>query len=127
MEVPHLTGWPNQGVGRVNPDGTRGACIGHVCPEAASGGPIALVKDGDLISYDLEAGTLELLVPQQELAARKAAFTPPPRQEHTGWLARYIQMVAPASIGAVLRPACGKPPGDQDSPTDKKTLPWIKE
>ncbi|ACA59081.1 dihydroxy-acid dehydratase [Candidatus Desulforudis audaxviator] len=94
--------------------GTRGACIGHVCPEAASGGPIALIKDGDLISYDLEAGTLELLVPQEELAARKAAFTPPLRQGLTGWLARYVQMVAPASIGAVLRPACGRPPGEQD-------------
>ncbi|MBT9155803.1 MAG: Dihydroxy-acid dehydratase [Firmicutes bacterium] len=82
--------------------GTRGACIGHICPEAADGGPIALVKDGDLIAYDLEAGTLELLVPQQELAARKAAFTPPIRQGITGWLARYVQMVTPASRGAVL-------------------------
>ncbi|MBT9158437.1 MAG: Dihydroxy-acid dehydratase [Firmicutes bacterium] len=82
--------------------GTRGACIGHICPEAADGGPIALVKDGDLIAYDLEAGTLELLVQQQELAARKAAFTPPIRQGITGWLARYVQMVTPASRGAVL-------------------------
>ena len=100
--------------------GTRGACIGHVCPEAASGGPIGLIKDGDLISYDLEAGTLELLVPQQELNARRAAFTPPIKQGYTGWLARYVQMVAPASIGAVLRPIWGGPPGNQDSPADKK-------
>ena len=100
--------------------GTRGACIGHVCPEAAAGGPIALIKDGDPISYDLEAGTLELLVPQQELAARKAAFRPPLGQGHTGWLARYVQMVAPASIGAVLRPAGGSTAGDQGSPADQK-------
>lgn len=84
--------------------GTRGACIGHVCPEAASGGPISLVKDGDLISYDIEAGTLELLVPEQELAARKTAFVQPTKQPHTSWLARYMEMVAPASVGAVLRP-----------------------
>jgi len=83
--------------------GTRGACIGHLCPEAADGGPIALINDGDLIAYDLEAGTLELLVPPQELAARKAAFTPPLRQGLSGWLARYIQMVTPASHGAVLK------------------------
>lgn len=101
--------------------GTRGACIGHVCPEAAAGGPIALIKDGDSISYNLEAGTLELLVPQHELAARKAAFVPPLMQGHTGWLARYVQMVAPASIGAVLQPV------DQGSLADNKTLPWIKE
>ncbi|MEW6662829.1 MAG: dihydroxy-acid dehydratase [Bacillota bacterium] len=92
--------------------GSRGACVGHVCPEAASGGPIALVENGDLISYDLEAGTLDLLVPEAELAARQAAYTPPLRQEPSGWLARYVQMVTPASSGAVLRPACGKPPAD---------------
>lgn len=85
--------------------GTRGACIGHVCPEAACGGPIALAKDGDIISYDVEAGTLALLVPEQELAARKAAFVLPPKRPHTSWLARYVEMVAPASAGAVLRPA----------------------
>jgi dihydroxy-acid dehydratase len=95
--------------------GTRGACIGHVCPEAANSGPIAMVKNGDLISYDIEAGTLELLVSQQELADRKAALTLPPSQEHTGWLNRYVQMVTPASIGAVLRPVCGNPPMEQES------------
>ncbi|HSW36326.1 MAG TPA: dihydroxy-acid dehydratase, partial [Candidatus Limnocylindrales bacterium] len=84
--------------------GTRGACIGHVCPEAADGGPIALVKNGDLISYDLDAGTLELMVAQQELAARKAVFVTPLKREHTGWLTRYVRMVTPASTGAVLRP-----------------------
>ncbi len=92
--------------------GTRGACIGHVCPEAASGGPIGLVKDGDPIAYDLQAGTLELLVPQQELTARKPAFKPPLRQDLGGWLARYVQMVTPASSGAVLRPASNRPPGN---------------
>ncbi|WP_051533925.1 dihydroxy-acid dehydratase [Desulfitibacter alkalitolerans] len=102
--------------------GTRGACIGHVCPEAANGGPIALVKNGDLISYDLETGTLDLLVPQQELAARKEAFTLPTRQEHTGWQARYVQMVAPASIGAVLRPTSGESPVNQDSSGSNEIL-----
>jgi dihydroxy-acid dehydratase len=92
--------------------GSRGACVGHVCPEAASGGPIALVENGDLILCDLESGTLDLLVPEAELVARKAAYKPPIRPEPTGWLARYLQMVTPASIGAVLRPACTKPSGD---------------
>ena len=93
--------------------GTRGACIGHVCPEAADAGPIALIKDGDLISYDLETGRLDLLVPPQTMAARKEDFVPPLNQRRTGWLARYVQMVAPACIGAVLRPACGSSPTDQ--------------
>ncbi len=88
--------------------GTRGACIGHICPEAASGGPIALVKNGDLIAYDLEDGILELLVSQQEMAARKATFVSPVKREHIGWLARYVQMVTPASVGAVLRPMCSR-------------------
>jgi len=95
--------------------GTRGACIGHVCPEAACGGPIALVQNGDRISYDLQAGTLDLLVPAEELAARKAALAPPPKRTHTAWLARYVAMVAPASVGAVLRPGSGWS-GDADSP-----------
>lgn len=88
--------------------GTRGACIGHVCPEAAAGGPIAFIKNGDLIAYDLELGTLELLVSPQELADRKVDFEAPPERKHTGWLARYVQMVTPASVGAVLRPSCNK-------------------
>jgi dihydroxy-acid dehydratase len=90
---------------------TRGACIGHICPEAASGGPIALVRDGDVISYDLEAGTIDLHLSERELAARKAVTQPPPRPQRAGWLARYVAMVAPASQGAVLRPA-------RPSPTD---------
>lgn len=92
--------------------GSRGACVGHVCPEAASGGPIALVENGDLILCDLESGTLDLLVSEAELAARKAAYKPLLRPEPTGWLARYLQMVTPASNGAVLRPACTKPSGN---------------
>jgi dihydroxy-acid dehydratase len=81
---------------------TRGACIGHVCPEAASGGPIALVRDGDIIAYDLTAGTLDLVLSEQDLKARTAI---PPRRTHDGWLARYVDMVEPASRGAVLRPS----------------------
>ncbi|HSW09946.1 MAG TPA: dihydroxy-acid dehydratase [Bacillota bacterium] len=83
---------------------TRGACIGHVCPEAASGGPIALVQDGDVIGYDLDAGTLDLQVSGRELAGRQAAVQPPPRRQPSGWLARYVAMVGPASRGAVIEP-----------------------
>lgn len=80
---------------------TRGACIGHICPEAASGGPIAKVRDGDIIAYDLNAGTIDLLVPDEEFARRDATV---PQRTYPGWLARYVEMVEPASCGAVLRP-----------------------
>ena len=83
---------------------TRGACIGHVCPEAASGGPIGLVQDGDVISYDLDAGTLDLQVSEGELAARKAPIQRAPLRQHAGWLERYVAMVGPASRGAVIEP-----------------------
>jgi dihydroxy-acid dehydratase len=83
--------------------GTRGACIGHVSPEAAEGGPIAFVRDGDLIELDLEAGTLELCVDPAELARRAEGWTPPPPRFASGWLGRYTRMATSASTGAVLR------------------------
>ena len=81
---------------------TRGAAIGHVCPEAAQGGPIALVEDGDLISIDIPANTITLKVDEDTLAARKAVWTCPEPKVKTGYLARYAKMVTSAARGAVL-------------------------
>jgi dihydroxy-acid dehydratase len=82
--------------------GTRGACIGHVSPEAAAGGPIALIKAGDMISIDIPKCKLELEVSEAELAERKKSWQPPPPKFTTGWLARYAAMVTSANTGAVL-------------------------
>jgi dihydroxy-acid dehydratase len=81
--------------------GTRGAAIGHISPEAADGGPIALVKDGDRIKIDIPAKTLTLLVDEAELAKRRASWqAPEPKIKH-GYLARYSRMVSSGSTGAV--------------------------
>ncbi|MBQ3090420.1 MAG: dihydroxy-acid dehydratase [Oscillospiraceae bacterium] len=82
---------------------TRGAAIGHVCPEAAVGGLIALVEEGDLISVDIAGHKLELLVDQETIAARRAAWTCPEPKVKTGYLARYAKLVSSASEGAVLK------------------------
>jgi dihydroxy-acid dehydratase len=82
--------------------GTRGACIGHVSPEAAEGGPIALVQAGDVIEIDIVDGTLELWVEADELARRRAVWAGPPERRLTGWLRRYAKMATSASQGAVL-------------------------
>ncbi len=84
--------------------GTRGFCIGHVGPEAADGGPIALVEDGDLITIDAEAGTIDLLVADDEIARRRAGWTPRINAYQSGALWRYSQTVGPASSGAVTHP-----------------------
>jgi len=81
--------------------GTRGPCIGHISPEAAEGGPIALVADGDLIRLDIPNRKLELLVDDDELARRKAAWKAPEPKIKTGWLARYAKVVTSANTGAV--------------------------
>ena len=81
---------------------TRGAAIGHVCPEAAQGGPIALVEDGDLITVDITGCAITLHVDQETLAARKSAWVCPPLKVTTGYLARYAKLVTSASRGAVL-------------------------
>jgi dihydroxy-acid dehydratase len=81
--------------------GTRGPCIGHISPEAAEGGPIALVEDGDLIRLDIPNRKLELLVEEEELARRKAAWQAPEAKIKTGWLARYAKVVTSANTGAV--------------------------
>jgi dihydroxy-acid dehydratase len=82
--------------------GTRGPCVGHVSPEAAVGGPIGLVRDGDEIEMDLDARTFDLLVDEDEMEMRRAEFVAPEPKINTGWLARYARQVTSASTGAVM-------------------------
>ncbi len=84
--------------------GTRGICIGHVGPEAAVGGPIALLKDGDRIEIDADEGVLTFDVPEAELAKRKAAWKPRQTDFRSGALWRYAQTVGDAEKGAVTHP-----------------------
>ena len=81
---------------------TRGACVGHVSPEAAEGGPIALVEEGDLIRINIPEHKLEVVVSDEELARRKAAWTPREPKVTTGYLKRYAKMVSSANKGAIL-------------------------
>ena len=81
---------------------TRGASIGHVCPEAAQGGPIALVREGDPVAIDIPNCKIDLLVDADELARRSAAWTCPEPKVKTGYLARYAKLVTSAARGAVL-------------------------
>jgi dihydroxy-acid dehydratase len=83
--------------------GTRGPCIGHISPEAAEGGPIGLVEDGDLIRLDIPNRKLELLVDDTELTSRKASWKAPEAKIKTGWLARYAKVVTSANTGAICR------------------------
>ena len=80
---------------------TRGMMIGYVGPEAAAGGPIALVRDGDSVRIDCEAGSIELIIPATELAARRAAYVPRPTERLAGVLEKYARLVGPAHAGAV--------------------------
>lgn len=82
---------------------TRGAAIGHISPEAASGGLIALVQEGDLIDIDIPAKHLNLMVPEAEIALRRASFEAPKRAPLSGYLKRYAAMVSSADQGAVLK------------------------
>jgi dihydroxy-acid dehydratase len=84
--------------------GTRGFCIGHVGPEAAVGGPIGLLQDGDMIAIDAEAGTLDVEVPPEELDRRRQAWQPHPTMYTSGTLWKYAQTVGPAEKGAVTHP-----------------------
>ena len=81
---------------------SRGASIGHVSPEAADGGPIALVKEGDQIAIDINANTLNVLVSDEELARRKSEWKPRAPKITTGYLARYAKLVSSGMKGAVL-------------------------
>lgn len=82
---------------------SRGACIGHISPEAMEGGPIALIHDGDTISIDIPRRKLELCVSDEELAERKAAWKQPEPKVKTGYLSRYARLVTSANTGAVLK------------------------
>lgn len=83
--------------------GTRGISVGHVSPEAAEGGPLAVVRDGDPIRVDLNARRLDVLLPEGEIDRRLAGFRPPEPKIRKGWLGRYARMVTSASTGAILR------------------------
>jgi dihydroxy-acid dehydratase len=82
---------------------TRGACVGHVSPEAAEGGVIALVRDGDPITIDVEARALTLDVPEAELALRRETFRPKQKEVRSSWLRRYAHLVTNSAKGAVMR------------------------
>jgi dihydroxy-acid dehydratase len=82
--------------------GSRGLSIGHVAPEAAEGGAIALLRDGDVVRIDLPNRTVDVELPTDELARRRAAWTPPAPKYTRGWLGRYSRLVTNASVGAVL-------------------------
>jgi len=84
--------------------GTAGACIGHVSPEAAAGGPIALLRPGDVIEIDIPGHTLSVRLTDKELAERRKAWTKPPLRIQTGWLARYAAMATSADTGGILVP-----------------------
>jgi dihydroxy-acid dehydratase len=83
---------------------TRGFCVGHIGPEAAVGGPIALVRDGDIIALDAEAGSIELEVSEGDLAERRLAWQPRPHDFQSGALWKYAQAVGDACSGAVTHP-----------------------
>ena len=83
--------------------GTRGAAIGHISPEAAEGGPIGLVKEGDIIAIDIPKKTINLKVSPDELKKRQAKFKPRPPAIQSGYLARYAKLVTSASTGAVFK------------------------
>lgn len=82
---------------------SRGASIGHVCPEAADGGPIGLVMEGDSIEIDIPAAKINLLVSDEELADRKAKQVLPEPNIKTGWLSRYAKQVSGANFGAIMK------------------------
>ncbi|MBW2596301.1 MAG: dihydroxy-acid dehydratase [Deltaproteobacteria bacterium] len=83
--------------------GTRGAAIGHISPEAAEGGPISLVREGDIITIDIPNKTIELKISDEEMGARRKAHVPRPPAIGHGYLGRYAKMVTSASTGAIFR------------------------
>jgi dihydroxy-acid dehydratase len=82
--------------------GTRGLCIGHVSPESAEGGPIGLIRDGDMVCIDLPERKLDVELSPAELRSRREQWTAPEPRYTRGWLARYAAMVTNAGRGAVL-------------------------
>jgi len=84
---------------------TRGLMAGHVSPEAVAGGPIAAIRDGDLVTFDLRNRRLEMAVSDEEITRRLAEYAPPPPRYTTGVMAKYASLVSSASQGAITRPA----------------------
>ena len=82
--------------------GTRGACIGHVSPEAAARGPIAALQDGDMITIDLDNRTLDVDLSDEEIEARLSALPPFKSEINSSWLRRYSKLVTSAHTGAIL-------------------------
>jgi len=83
--------------------GTRGAAIGHISPEAAEGGPVGLVREGDRIAIDIPNKTIELKISDEEMGARRKTHVPRPPAIMHGYLGRYAKMVTSASTGAVFK------------------------
>src|SRR4030065_2317563 len=83
--------------------GTREPCIGHISPEAMEGGPIAIVKNGDIINIDIPKRKIDILISNQEMKKRFASWKPLKPKINTGWLARYAAFATSASTGAVLK------------------------
>jgi len=96
--------------------GTRGLCIGHVSPESAEGGPIGLLRDGDIVCIDLAERKLNVELSGSELRARRADWVAPEPRYTRGWLSRYAAMVTNAGRGAVL-----------DTPTARSRVEAISE
>ena len=96
--------------------GSRGLAVGHVSPEAAAGGPLAFVRDGDVIEIDLDSRRLDLDVEPAELERRRQAWAPPSNDIGSRWLRRYAREVTSANTGAVLRDEPWPPPAS-DHPT----------
>ncbi len=84
--------------------GTRGFCVGHVGPEAALGGPIALLRNGDAIAIDAEAGTIEVRLTDEELRRRAQDWSPRQTEYRSGAIWKFAQLVGPARLGAVTHP-----------------------
>jgi dihydroxy-acid dehydratase len=81
---------------------TRGPCVGHICPEAAAGGPLALIQDGDVIEINVPNRRLEVHLSESELLERQSAWSAPAKEIPPGFLRLYAERVGPASQGAVL-------------------------
>ncbi len=81
---------------------TKGPAVGHVSPEAAAGGPIAFVQEGDEITIDIDAGTITLAVTEEHIASRRRAWSAPEPRVTTGYLVRYARSVSSADEGAVM-------------------------
>jgi dihydroxyacid dehydratase/phosphogluconate dehydratase len=79
-----------------------GTCVLHVCPESAVGGPLAFIKTGDMIALDVEARSINVLIGDEEMNTRKAAWTPPKARYPRGWARMYVEHVTQADVGADL-------------------------